>query len=51
MRDTQSEAEAQAEEEAGSCGEHGVGLDSGTLDHVLSQKQTFNHYATQASLI
>ena len=43
MKDTQREAEAQAEGEAGSLQGADVGLDPGTWDHDLSRRQTLNH--------
>ena len=46
MRDTQREAETQAEGEAGSPQE----ALCGSLDHTLSPRQMLNHWATQASL-
>ena len=42
MRDTEREAETQAEGEAGS-------MQGALQDHALSQRQTLNHGATQVS--
>ena len=46
MRDTEREAETQAEGEAGSMQGTGLGLDPWTLgpwDHILRQRQALNH--------
>ena len=42
-RHREREAETQAEGEAGSTQEPNVGLDPGSRDHALSQRQTLNH--------
>ena len=52
VRDTQREAETQAEGEAGSM--QGAGCRTpipGLQDHTQSQRQTLNHWATQVSLL
>ena len=49
MRDTHTEAETEAEGEAGFPQEPNVGLDPGSWDHALSQRQMLNRWATQAS--
>ena len=51
MRDTQREAETQAEGEAGSMHrEPDVGFDPGLQDRALGQRQAPNRCATQGSL-
>ena len=42
MRDTEREAETQAEGEAGPPQESDVGLDPGPQGHALSRRQTLN---------
>ena len=43
MRVTEREAETQAEGDADSSQEPGVGLDPGPRDHDLSRRQLSNH--------
>ena len=43
MRDTEREAETQADGEAGFLGEPDVGPDLRTRDHALGQRQMLNH--------
>ena len=49
MRDTEREAETQAEGEAGSSGSPMRDSIPGPQDHALSQMQTLNRGATQVS--
>ena len=48
MRDRERQRHRQREKQA-PCREPTVGLDPGTWDHNLSQRQTLNHWATQLS--
>ena len=50
-RQREKEAETQAEGEASSPQEPDMGLNPGPQDHSLTQRQTLNHRATQASQI
>ena len=47
MRESEKEAETQAEKEAGSLGEPMCDSIPGPQDHDLSQRQILNHWATQ----
>ena len=49
MRDTESQRHRQTEKQA-PYGEPDVVLNPGIQDQALSQRQTLNHLATQASL-
>ena len=49
MRDTEREAETQAEREAGSCGEPDVGLDPGSPGSHPGLQVALNRCATRAA--